>query len=398
MKTQHKIGIALVSLAAAALVAMYLMRRSPNDMHAGHAHHGGKELQTGITSFDVYSDDRSVHLLTLTNHAMAGGAMHQLLRYERQTQGRIVITSDVPTAAERIISKRSNDVQLAAQGERVLAVWQVAGTGFGGRGPMRFAESNDAGKTWRIISGATAAERTDDQGFFDIAADATHGFHLVWLDAVGKGKGLRYARYSTGAWQKTQTIDNVTCQCCYNSLRLNARGEPIVLYRRAAPRDMAFATLTQQGWQTGESVDNFGWQVNACPHAGGGLSARSAQYTFAVTWTGEKSAQGTYFSRRDNAERLWKKRQRIGGASAKNPDISENGNALAVVWDEYEGDLRLVKTMLSANAGETWGGVRTLSTKNAAASLARIVPDGETFRVFWSESKDNNWVLRSTKL
>jgi len=393
MKTQHKLTIALVSLGGAALVAAYFMTHSQSDMHAGHAHHGGKAEQTGTTSFDVYSDGKSVHLLTLTNHGP-----HQLLRYERQHQGGIVITSAVPTTGERIVSKRSNDVQLAAAQNMIIAVWQVAGTGFGGRGPMRFAVSHDAGKTWGINLGPSAAERTDDQGFFDIAADATQAFHLVWLDAVGKDKGLRYAHYENGAWQKTQTVDSVTCQCCWNSLKINVQGKPIVLYRRAAPRDMAFATLAERGWQTGESVDNFAWQVNACPHAGGGLSARSAQYTFAVTWTGEKATQGAYFSRRENAGRLWKERQRIGGISAKNPDIAENGNTLAVVWDEYQGEIRLIRAMLSTDAGKTWGDVLTLSTKSAAASFARVVPDGNTFRVFWSESNNNDLVLRSTKL
>ncbi|MGH8594339.1 MAG: sialidase family protein [Gammaproteobacteria bacterium] len=43
---------------------------------------------------------------------------------------------------------RGNDVQIAAAGKRLIAVWQVPGSGFNGRGPLATAISSDGGDTW----------------------------------------------------------------------------------------------------------------------------------------------------------------------------------------------------------------------------------------------------------
>lgn len=370
-------------------------------------HHHAPEKQTGTTSFDVYADGGNIHLLELMNHALAKPAnehaahdkVHQMLRYSHVIRGKNVFSAEIALAqGERVVSRRSNDVQIAAAGDHLLAVWQISGTGFGNRGPMRFAESLDAGRTWQTIAGPTAASRTDDQGFFDLLADNTGRFHLVWLDVESREKGLRYATLEKAKWQKVTTIDSVTCQCCWNTLKKNPTGELIVLYRSAAPRDMAVATLKNGQWLKGETVDNFSWKINACPHAGGGLSAARSEYTFAVTWTGESTAQGAYFSRRDNAIGKWNLRQKFGSVSARNPDVAENGSNLAVVWDEYEGDNRLIKAMLSADAGKSWSQTQTISAKKAIASYPRLLPEGNRFRVFWSESKNNDLTTRSAPL
>lgn len=358
-------------------------------MHQGHG-----VAQLGETSFDVYAGADAAHLLVLRQTETG-----QSLLYRMSSRGKITSESEIPLiAGEKVVSRRSNDVQLAVAGRHMLAAWQVSGTGFAHRGPLRFAESKDGGATWIATNGPTAPTRTDDQGFLDLVADKSGRFHAAWLDVAGKSKGLRYAQFQASAWSEVMPIDSATCQCCWNSMRLNYRDDVLVLYRAAAPRDMALATLRRGSWKAREIVDGFSWHINACPHAGGGISAAGPNYTYAVTWTGAENATGTYLNRRENQKGTWNFRRKFGNASARNPDVAESGERVAVTWDEFEGGERLVKVMVSEDSGQTFSPPQTLSSRGAVASYPRIVYSANAFEVFWSESIENNLRTRSARL
>ena len=46
---------------------------------------------------------------------------------------------------------------------------------------------------------------------------------------------------------------------------------------------------------------------------------------------------------------------RLGGKSARNPDIALSAGRLAAVWDEFEGERRMVKVRISPDGGGDWG-------------------------------------------
>jgi hypothetical protein len=369
----------------AVLAATWYFKRKGH----GHAH----QKQSGMTSFDVFADQNAIHMLQLEN------GPPQALRYRRIEPGKPEFESLLPVkSGETIVSRRSNDVQVAASGKHLFAVWQIAGTGYGNRGPMRLAESSDAGKTWFRVAGPAAPQRTDDQGFVALLGDAGEVFHLVWLDVAGGGKGLRYAAFREGVWEKMQSIAPVTCQCCWNSLAQNPDGSLLVLYRGASPRDMMLGTFSHGQWQGAERVDPVGWQINICPHAGGGISARSVAYTYAVTWTGKEDAIGIYFNRRDNVSGAWDHRAKIGSATARNPDVAESADSIAVVWDEYAGEARVVKAVLSRDRGKTWTSEKILSPAGVHASYPRVLPLNAGFKIYWSESVHNNLSIGSTHI
>jgi hypothetical protein len=356
-----------------------------------HAHKA--EKLSGETSFDVYAQGGRIHMLVLREH----GA-HQSVIYRQFAAGDIVREVALPTnPQDRIISRRSNDVQTAAAGDHLLAAWQVAGTGYANRGPIRTAESFDAGQSWRQSVAPTAAKRTDDQGFFDIEADNHGNFHLVWLDSQAKIKVLRYASLADGKWSAPQTIDAETCQCCWNSLRKNPQGELAVLYRNARPRDMALAKFDGKAWLKAGIVDGFGWKVEMCPHAGGGI-AFDRDHTYAVTWTGLEASVGCHLTGKKNSETAWQKPQKFGNTSARNPDIAVNGTGIAIVWDEFEGENRRAKFMRLANSDTTaFPAAQTISS-GAAASYPRVVTNEASFHAFWTEIKNGEAVIRGRKL
>lgn len=377
--------IAVTVTVAAVLIGMRMLRTKVHQ----HKH----DKVSGDASFDVAADGSRIHLLVLKQHGD-----HQMLVHKKIEQGEESAETELPRAAtEKIISKRSNDVRIAARESHVVALWQVAGTGFMNRGPLRFAESLDGGHSWKALTGPTAAGRTDDQGFAGFTADDKGKFHLVWLDLEAKVKGLRYASYNNGKWSAVETIDAATCQCCWNSIATGADGEPVVMYRALKPRDMATARRSSQGWVKEGNVDNFGWQIEACPHAGGGL-ALGKKSAFAVTWTGHETEQGTHFSA-TNAGGKWNRKMRLGGKSARNPDIALSAGRLAAVWDEFEGERRMVKVRISPNGGGEWRPEEILTPVQVSGSYPRVVALPQGFMVFWSETqKGGNAGVRYKKI
>ncbi|MFO1471855.1 MAG: hypothetical protein U1F27_12565 [Turneriella sp.] len=359
----------------------------------GKAHAHKAEKLSGETSFDVYADGQRLHMLVLKEHGQ-----HQSIVYRGFAGGEVSPEIALPiNPREKIISRRSNDVQIAAAGNHLLAAWQISGTGYANRGPIRTAESRDGGQTWQQATPPTAANRTDDQGFFDIETDDRGRFHIVWLDSQAKIKGLRHAMFAGQQWSAAQTIDAETCQCCWNSLRKNPQGELLVLYRNARPRDMALARYDGKAWHKAGIVDGFNWQVEMCPHAGGGLAIDNEQ-TFAVTWTGREDSVGCYLSKRGKPDSLARP-QKFGNNSARNPDIAQNAHGLAIVWDEFEGASRRAKfTLLPKTDRKKMPDGEILSDTAKAGAYARVLNAGDGFYAFWSETLNANSTIRWRKL
>ena len=174
---------------------------------------------------------------------------------------------------------RGTDPQIAAAGDRVVAVWTSPGTSKWGTGPLAVAVSHDGGRTWSRGGNPADDNSTDGHGFIDVAADPAGGFHAVWLDGRDGDSGLRVASSADGVvWRANANVDAVTCQCCWNDLAVLGPGRLAVLYRDRDPRDMAVA-VTEDGarsWERRGTAGEFGWKVDGCPHVGGGRSRHAA--------------------------------------------------------------------------------------------------------------------------
>ena len=170
---------------------------------------------------------------------------------------------------------RGTDPQIAAAGDRVVAVWTSPGTSKWGTGPLAVAVSNDGGRTWSRGGNPADDNSTDGHGFIDVAADPAGGFHAVWLDGRDGDSGLRVASSADGVvWRANANVDAVTCQCCWNDLAVLGPGRLAVLYRDRDPRDMAVAVSEDgaRSWERRGTAGAFGWKVDGCPHVGGGLA------------------------------------------------------------------------------------------------------------------------------
>ena len=288
---------------------------------------------------------------------------------------------------------RGMDAQLAAAGDRVVAIWTTDGTDQWGSGPMATALSDDGGKTWR--SGPNPADdgSTTGHGFIDIAADPAGTFHLTWLDSRDGKQGLRYARSEDGgkSWSANVTAKAATCECCSNVIVASAPGEVAILFRDGNPRDMRLVRSRDRGqhWLPPTTAGGFDWQFNGCPHVGGGLAlvGNGASAVFhALTWTGKSDRTGVYHVALANGDQPASEPKQLGDPTASHPDLAVDAQGrLAAVWDSRAGETPGIWGATSADAGKSWGVPRRLSAEEAAATHPRIVAMRSGFRAFWTQ-------------
>jgi hypothetical protein len=365
--------------------------------------HGGHP-QGGVTSIDISADGSNLHLLV----AGRTGARPVELHYRRSEDGGetwsvpVRVGDGMPPPG---VVHRGMDVQVAASGRRVIAVWQTPGVGFFRSGPMAVAISEDGGRTWRAGSNPADDGSMKGQGFIDIAADTEGRFHLVWLDARSGVQGLRYARSADGGmtWSMNQTLDAETCECCWNTITTAPGGTVAVLYRDKGPRDMAFVRSVDGGrtWAKPARVGEFDWDINACPHVGGGLAwvpRKNPRQVHATVWTGKTGSQGIYYLTSLDGGATWDEPKQLGDSGSWHPDVAVgDGDEVAAVWDAHTERGLAIFTAASKDGGKTWTEPRRLSREGASASHPRIVWTHRGFRAFWTEWTDGldaEWIGR----
>lgn len=362
------------------------------DPHAGHGKGKGKREVTrwGVDSLDVAVDGSTIHLL-LADYAT--NSKTPALLHLRSTDAGASWSKPARVdtgATSPLAPHRGMDAQLAVSGSKLVAIWNTAGTGFGGRGPMATALSTDGGATWQPGPNPADDGLPSDHSFVDCAADASGAFHLVWLDSRGGPKGLRYANSKDGGktWSKNATLKPETCECCWNTLAVGADGSVHALFRDKNPRDMAVISSTDHGahWSDPAKVGRFNWDFAGCPHVGGGLIVRGTSL-HALVWTGAAGVSGAYHLSSSDQGQSWSAPQRLGDADARRGDLaSTGGESLAAVWDRVGDGESAVFASASSNGGKTWSEAKQLSANGLNAAYPRIVAVAGSYRVLWTES------------
>ena len=358
---------------------------------AQHEHHAAPVGRLGVLGLDVYRDGGTLHLLT---GRVDGEGATPSLWYQRSADAGETWTPAVriPADPPPYRMERGDDPQVAADGERILAAWTAAGTGWGGSGPLTTAMSSDGGRTWQRGGNPADDRNKEGHAFIDLAVQGG-AFHAVWLDERGKVYGLRYSRSTDGRlWSANETLQRQSCECCWNTLLSAPDGRLFALYRNGKPRDMALALRAADGrWSDVGAVGAFNWQIDACPHAGGGLALAGGR-VHGVVWTGEEKNAGLYYMASENGGRAWQAARRIGGADAMHADIAASGARIMLAWDEGE----KVYAMSSNDAGGTWETPRQVSAR--PATHPRVVSTADGFLVLWTErSAAGRWEWRQVR-
>jgi hypothetical protein len=212
---------------------------------------------------------------------------------------------------------------------------------------------------------------------------------------------VRYARSADGgaSWSPNVSVQPGTCECCWNTLLAGPDRALYLLFRGKGPRDMGLAISRDDGmkWKTGAVVGAFDWQIEACPHTGGGLALTgkgASERVHAVVWTGKAGERGVHYLDSQDGGATWKARARLGGEYAQRADLAARGEALAAVWDETVGQGGAVFLSRSKDRGAAWSKPVRLSAEGASAIYPRIVATQSNLLVVWTETMGGDTRLR----
>jgi BNR repeat-like domain len=343
-----------------------------------------------ISTFDVYADDGIIHVIV--GGKISANDKQVKLLYTRSEDGGLhwnepIALGNLPAT----IAIRGNDIQLAAKGDRLLAVWQTKGE-LPSMGPMVSAYSEDGGKTWKQGTNP-AINNAGDQSHIDLIADQQGNFHVTWLEDPEENgyQSLRYANSVDGGkqWGKAATLDDSTCSCCWNTLALSPENELNILYRDMTPRDMALQQSHDNGktWQRASTVGEFGWKFDGCPHVGGSLAyadTKNPKHLHSLVWTGAEQKAGLYHLASNDNGLSWSSPKKLGDAAVRGDIAAYDGNIIAL-WDEMEADGTSLFYTKSQDEGQHWStAIRFTQPKNSATH-PRLVPIQHGFLALWTE-------------
>lgn len=353
---------------------------------------------TEISSFDVFADGDTVHLL-VGQGDKRGGPVKLLYRQSQDGGQQWSEPIQVNSKGETLMAPHPGEnAQIAAHGQRVMAVWSEKSAIPGERaGPLLSMLSEDGGKTWRS-GGKPAGDETGYHALPELSADR-QGFHAVWLHGgardSGTPQGLHYTHSVDGsAWAAATQIAPATCRCCWNRLVTTADQDVGVLYRAAAPRDMAFVRVganrrSREANLPGVAVGAFGWEFEGCPHVGGALAA-DGKKLHALVWTGKDEAStGLYYSSSADGGAEWSEPARLGDAVARDSDIAvaADGRLVALWGAASAGGMHVAQTQ-STDQGKTWSEPKVISDDTAMASHPRVLATAKGVTSFWLERRD----------
>jgi len=307
-----------------------------------------------------------------------------------------------------ILSKSRDSLRLDLQGSRRVVVWLSQGQ-IPGTGELAVAYSPDQGKTWRRGRNPATADTSRNQSYPDIAIDALGNTHLVWLDdreERGNTQGLRYAESRDGGqnWLPEQTLDALTCTCCWTRLILVANRIPAVLYRGSDPHDMKLRTRSYDRhlWQPARIAGRFDWHFSGCPHCGGDLVATLTRYgksrLHAAVWTGKPGQAGLYFLHSTDNGGHWQSR-RIAGENSRNPVLAaRNDRQLGLVYTEGSPSHQIILFTHSENAGKTWRKPLVIHQSDTRIESPQLVAINNRYKVFWTEKRTTGTTLLSRQV
>lgn len=347
-----------------------------------------------ISSFDIYKDGETLHALVSGLKNEKDNA--QTIRYLQSTDNGKNWSSpvDIQNTFSPALAARGNDVQLAANGKNVVAVWQTQGE-IPNSGALVSVYSHDSGKTWQAGKNP-AVDNSGDQSHADLIADKKGNFHSVWLaDPEENGyQSLRYARSTDNGenWQPPSKLDDSSCSCCWNTLAISPNDELHVLYRDMNPRDMTLLSSNNNGnlWQSKKTIGEFNWHFDGCPHVGGSIVFDENNDFYASVWTGEASKSGLY-----TVNSMTNLPVKIS-KNATHSDIAVLENRVVIVWDEMSKEGTGIFSAESTNKGATWTTPRRLSANGTNSIHPRIVTTEDKALILWTEKQPkqaSQWVM-----
>jgi hypothetical protein len=324
------------------------------------------------------------------------------------TDGRLYVSVDGATPAEvrdtlgGIEPHGESPPKLAFSPDGALnAIYVVPKIVPGRRFPaaaLRFARSEDGGRTWGAPVTVTDDSLFASHNFHALHAGADGALYVAWLDGR-EGKSAAFITRSTDGgrtWSRNvRASTGEACPCCRTALATARDGTLYLAWRTVMPgdiRDIVVARSADGGrsWSDEGRVHADDWVFPGCPHAGPTLQVDSTGALHVAWWTGKEGKAGVYYARSTDGARTFSPAIPLGVASfsrAAHVQMALAGpSTVAVAWDDGTRDIPAILLRVSRDSGATFADAVELSQPGVRATFPVVTASDSAVMVAWSQT------------
>lgn len=288
--------------------------------------------------------------------------------------------------------------QLAAGDDGAIYALYTVGREVPGRrfpsSALRFARSEDAGRTWSDPLSVNEGETFGSHNFHSLLAAPGGVVYAAWLSSAKGTSGVWIRRSADGGrtWGPSEGVHlEPTCPCCRTALAAGPDGVLYAAWRKIFPgdvRDIVVARSTDGGKSWSEPVRprEDGWVFPGCPHAGPSLKVAPDGSVHIAWWTGKSGEAGVYYARSDDGARTFIPAPIATGARSNPAHVQLallTGTRVAVAWDDGQSETPGI--LLRVGEGTTFSRPTRLSTTGVAATFPVLGASGDSLFVAWSQ-------------
>ena len=135
------------------------------------------------------------------------------------------------------------------------------------------------------------------------------------------------------------------------------------------------------------------WQIDACPHHGGGLAVDGRGALHLVWFTQGSTRRGLFYKRIVAGSESPPMALGDPAAQAGHATVSAAGDTVLISWREFDGRAYVAQAMYSTDGGASWSAPQRIAESSGAADYPLPLTDGERALVVWNSAAEGLRVL-----
>lgn len=262
---------------------------------------------------------------------------------------------------------------------------------------VRYALSNDDGRTWSAAMVLNRDGKIVEHGFASFVARDSGGFAAVWLDGRQMPENseegdmsLRYADIDArGRIARDVMLDQRTCECCTTTMARSGDNFVVAYRDRSGKeiRDIAIVRVGAKTVSTPSRLHDDAWQIAGCPVNGPQIDARGNRVAAAwFTGANNQSRVNIAFSNDGGSTFAQPIRMDSGAPMGRVDVLLLSNNDALVVWMEGVGNAAQVSARRVSPSGRLGPIVKLAGSSSARSSgFPRATLIGNKAYFAWTE-------------
>ncbi len=267
-------------------------------------------------------------------------------------------------------------------------------------GDVRFARSLDGGQSFDKPITVNSDRALISHRFDAMSIDSQGRLYLIWIDKRdqnNRGAALYYvvSEDSGASFSSNRKLVDNSCECCRIAVDQDHQGKIVALWRHVFPgniRDHAIAYVSPEAKPANSQLlraTNDDWMIEGCPHHGPDISIDSQNIAHMAWFTQGEKHKGLIYGQYDfKTQSTGYEKVIEASAGASRPQVQVMGDAVYLMWKQFDGKAMTLKVQRSENGGKTWKDSESIaSTLNGSDHPDWITSQSKLYAVWHTQSE-----------